>query len=297
MGEAADFFVGVTDNAWFSYLRSQQATEVNFWRPSGLSFKALRPGGLFLFKLHAPDNVVVGGGLFVRASRVSVHQAWDWFETANGCPDRESFVRRMGGNPAKEITCILLAEVFYFPEDLWLSPPASFAAHIQVGKGYRIADEPEFYRSVADRIQGTEIREVSGSERYGAPQMVLPRLGQGLFRGVVAEAYGRRCAVTEERALPVLEAAHIVPYAAGGEHALENGLLLRSDLHRLFDAGYITVDPDDRVLIVSRRLSTEFHNGHEYLRLHGRPVSQPANGLPPPSKDNLLYHAQHIFAA
>lgn len=113
----------------------------------------------------------------------------------------------------------------------------------------------------------------------------------------MAEAYGRRCAVTQERALPVLEAAHVIPYAAGGEHSLENGLLLRSDLHRLFDAGYVTVDPDDRVLIVSHRLKTEFHNGHEYLRLHGTRVARPTHGLPAPSKDNLLYHAQHIFAA
>jgi putative restriction endonuclease len=69
--------------------------------------------------------------------------------------------------------------------------------------------------------------------RYGDPVPVRPRLGQGAFRVVVTDAYDRRCAITRERTLPVLEAAHIKPYSEGGIHDLPNGLLLRSDLHRL----------------------------------------------------------------
>lgn len=66
------------------------------------------------------------------------------------------------------------------------------------------------------------------------PQIVRPRLGQGAFRIVVTDTYERRCAVTGERTLPVLEAAHIKSYADGGAHDITNGLLLRSDLHTLF---------------------------------------------------------------
>ena len=74
----------------------------------------------------------------------------------------------------------------------------------------------------------------------------MPRLGQGAFRVLVTDAYRRRCTISNERTLPVLEAAHIRPYADNGPHQLSNGLLLRSDLHRLFDLGYFTVDPDRR---------------------------------------------------
>jgi len=79
--------------------------------------------------------------------------------------------------------------------------------------------------------------------RYGAPQVVQPRLGQGTFRIAVTSAYGA-CAVCGEHSLPALGAAHVRPYADGGTHALPNGLLLRADIHRLYDTGYVTVTPD-----------------------------------------------------
>lgn len=78
------------------------------------------------------------------------------------------------------------------------------------------------------------------AERYGKPIEIRPRLGQGGFRLAVTDAYGRACAVTQEHSLPVLEAAHIRPCGNGGAHEVQNGLLLRSDLHRLFDRGYVT---------------------------------------------------------
>jgi|HubBroStandDraft_6_1064221.scaffolds.fasta_scaffold1813619_1 hypothetical protein len=56
---------------------------------------------------------------------------------------------------------------------------------------------------------------------------------------VLVNIYRRRCVVTHERTLPALEAAHIRPYGEGGEHEPSNGLLLRRDLHSLFDAGYV----------------------------------------------------------
>src|SRR4051794_36061246 len=57
--------IAVTDGDWFNMLRQQtNLAEVNFWAPSAASFRALQPGELFLFKLHAPHNAVVGGGIF-----------------------------------------------------------------------------------------------------------------------------------------------------------------------------------------------------------------------------------------
>ena len=64
--------------------------------------------------------------------------------------------------------------------------------------------------------------------------------------------------------MPVLEAAHIKPYNLVGRHEISNGLLLRSDLHTLFDLGYMTVTPDDLRVRVSRRIHDEFENGREY---------------------------------
>lgn len=64
---------------------------------------------------------------------------------------------------------------------------------------------------------------------------------------------------------------HIRPYAEGGEHRVDNGLLLRSDLHILFDRGYVTVTPQYH-LEVSRRLQADFDNGEEYFVSHGKAI-------------------------
>ena len=73
--------VAVTDDDWFEMLRQQPGlTEVNFWAPSAANFRALRPGELFLFKLHAPRNVIVGGGVFTYANALPCSLAWEAFQ-------------------------------------------------------------------------------------------------------------------------------------------------------------------------------------------------------------------------
>jgi putative restriction endonuclease len=103
---------------------------------------------------------------------------------------------------------------------------------------------------------------------------VWQRLGQGAFRVLVTDTYKRRCAVTREKALPVLEAAHIQPVADGGPHSVSNGLLLRSDVHTLYDLGYVTIAPDLRFR-VRHRLKKDFDNGEHYYQLHGSTIWVP----------------------
>lgn len=307
-------FVGVTDGDWFRHLAAQpNLDEVNFWRPSGQDFKAIQPGELFLFKLHHPANVIVGGGFFARSLILPVTLAWDAFKQANGADTLADVKARIGqyrrqpigplDNPA--IGCILLAEPFFLSQDEWIEVPPDFAKNIVQGKTYSTESEAgkALYDQVADRLRHSRV--VSGATpaveaviqgpRYGAPRPVAPRLGQGTFRALVTEAYNRRCAVTGERTLPVLEAAHIRPYGAGGEHALGNGLLLRSDLHRLYDGGYVTVDPDEQRLLVSRRIREEFENGRHYYALEGQKIAAPQKGFSPPEASNLRYHAEQIY--
>ena len=116
-----------------------------------------------------------------------------------------------------------------------------------------------------------------------------PRLGQGAFRVLVTDFYRRRCAVSGERTLPALDAAHIRPYGEGGEHAAHNGLLLRRDIHSLFDAGYVTVTPDLR-FEVSRRIREEFENGRHYYALHGGLVQAPDRPDLRPDRQALVWH-------
>src|SRR5437016_14041453 len=78
-------WIGVTDKNWFDHLSSFSPEEVNFWQPSGSrTFRVLQPGEPFLFKLHSPENFIVGGGFFVRYSPLPASLAWEAFEGKNG---------------------------------------------------------------------------------------------------------------------------------------------------------------------------------------------------------------------
>ena len=86
----------------------------------------------------------------------------------------------------------------------------------------------------------------------------------------------------------------IRPYSADGPHEPRNGLLLRSDLHALFDRGYVTVTPEHR-FEVSRRIREEFENGHDYYALHGRSIRLPPRSIERPRRESLLHHATSVF--
>ena len=272
-------YVGVTDFEWFELLRRQpDLEEVNFWQPGGSrQFKALEPGELFLFKLHSPRNYVVGGGVFAHSSLLPISLAWASFGRANGVRSLAEMRQRTAryrrsppvGREDFTIGCILLTQPFFLPEERWIPIPSDWSRNIVQGKTYDLSTEPgaRLLHQLREALEGLQLHD-SSAERYGSPIPIRPRLGQGAFRVVVTDAYGRRCADTGERVLPVLEAAHVRPYASGGEHTIDNGFLLRSDIHTLFDRGYLTITPD-RVVKVSERIRDEFHNGRAYYALHG----------------------------
>ena len=100
--------------------------------------------------------------------------------------------------------------------------------------------------------------------------------------------------MSSESTLPVLQAAHIRPYARGGLHRVDNGLLLRRDLHRLYDLGYVTVTPD-HVFRVGQRLRAEFNNGRSYYELNASTIVVPSEAASQPDRAALEWHASTVF--
>ena len=319
-------YAGVTDHDWFDYLRSLSASpsevldEVNFWQPSPhAQFQALSSGDLFLFKLHRShlthnQDLIAGGGVFASFSILPNSLAWEAFENRNGAASyaemRERLVhyRRIPDNPHEDfqVGCIILTQPFFFDESMWFPAPDWSAAIVRgKAKGYELDKEAgqfiwkNLHRAWERKRVFDLDREAQRVEeeraRYGKETTITPRLGQGAFRVLVTDAYQRACAITEEHSLPALEASHIKPFNENGPHSVNNGLLLRSDFHRLFDRGYITVTPEYRIE-VSRRLKDEFENGRSYYPFHGRPLNHfPEAAQDRPLKELLIWHNENAF--
>jgi len=310
----------LTDHNWFEFLRANQPfDEVNFWRPKAQGAPKIDPGTPILFKLHKPQGGrIVGFGLYARHDVVPVWLAWEAFESANGAADFAAMraqiedYRRKAGAAAESragdysIGCTILSQPVFLPPEAWVRPPADWHDSVQVGKGYDLTQGEgarvwqEVLAAAGVARSGASLSGpgmgagVGTGPRYGEPTLVRPRLGQGTFRFAVTAAYARACAVTQEHSLPALEAAHIRPFAEEGTHEVTNGLLLRSDIHRLFDKGYVGVMPEYR-FVVSKALKEDFENGKSYYPLHGREIWVPGSVGERPDAGMLGWHLGERF--
>lgn len=305
-------YVGVTDGEWHRFLAARPALdEVNFWRPSGeREFRALTPGEPFFFKTHHPHNRVVGGGFYSGFARLPISDAWELFGERNGAGSLAEMRRQVGQyrrlpiGPAEDpvVGCIFVRDTVFFPTAEPSGPPPDFAPNIVQGKGYDLAvgSSADYFGGLLTRLLGVRIEIDLGEPWhrpgpvYGDPRLAPRRLGQRSFQAVVLSAYRRRCAITGSRIRPVLEAAHVLPLPAGGEHRLDNGLLLRSDVHTLYDRGYLGVDPWYR-LLVSPRLREEFQNGEQFYAMAGQVVSVPERSADRPGRTFLEWHLDEVF--
>ena len=249
-------WVANTDPDWFDYLASQpDLDEVNFWQPSGnLKFGAIRPGELFFFRLKSPRNAIGGFGVFSHASTLPVSLAWESFGTKNGASSFEEMCARIKKLRTRSkptagdynIGARIVAQPVFLPRQLWIPQPDPWPSSIVVGKRYdaETGEGRRIWEQANDRgrVAKSSLSEFEDpARRFGPPALIAPRLGQGAFRIAVTDAYGRACAITGNRVLPALDAAHIRPFALGGTHTVSNGMLLRRDIHRIFDFGICRV--------------------------------------------------------
>lgn len=305
-------YVGVTDGEWYRHLAAQPAGgEVNFWRPSGgRRFGALSLGEPFFFKSHHPHNRVVGGGFYSGFVPLRISEAWEMFGLGNGARTLEEMRARVGGYRRQPLTahedpvigCVLVRDTRFFPADTAAAPPPEFASNIVQGKGYDLADSrwSTYFSQLLHRVLDANIQlDLKQSWRldgpvFGDPRLTPQRLGQQAFQAVVLDAYDRRCAVTGDKIRPTLQAAHILPLPSGGEHRLDNGVLLRSDVHTLYDRGYLGFDTHHR-LLVSPRLRAEFGNGEQFYSRVGQTIALPERRADRPGKQFLEWHLDTVF--
>jgi putative restriction endonuclease len=280
-------FVGLTERDWVERVAALAPCEANLWRPHQRRFAALAPGEPYLLKLHAPWNAIVGAGRFVAAERLPLSLAWLAFGAANGVDDPASFRHRVArGHPERTsadpvLSCVLLERPAILAESDWLAAPDDWRPSVAHGK---------LYRGDAAHALWAQVRERLGAHRSPAPPD--GELGPGRFRVAVAEAYGRRCAVTGEGSLAALDVVHVRPPSRGGSNRVENGLLLRADLARLFEHGLLCVEPDGFVVRIHASVRRAARGPAAYARLDGRPLLVvPERFDLLPSRELLAEHA------
>lgn len=290
-----------TDLDWFTQLRDDPSyAQINFWTPTPWNIRQLKPGDRFYFLLKAPIRKIGGYGEFAVYENLTASQAWERFGTANGVRSLMELVTRTTGYARRHsnqfelhedptIGCILLSNPVFLDDGAFLSPEEaglSFPPEVVKLKYFPVPS----ITAIQLPTTGKEPFQLvdPGNKTYRETR-VSERSGQSAFRQMVLEAYGYRCAITGETCREVLEAAHIQPYVNEESNDVRNGLALRTDIHRLFDAGLITVDADYRVQ-VSDHLSSPHYQAHGGIRL--RLPSDPGKH---PASISLDFHRRYVY--
>ena len=312
-------FVANTDWFWFEFLReraqSGRVDEVNFWSPNATRpMKNFGPGEPIFFRLKKPRYAIAGYGFFAAYHVLDLDTAWEMFGWKNGDPDKERFLRRIGGyreldllDPRTErapLGNMVVRDAVFWPDSQWLpwGDDVGWPGNVVQGRTERdlanarvlrdamVADQrgvPEEFAPLFEPFQEDERRLVIA-------ETVL-REGQGAFRLRLLQSYKSQCAITGEHTEPVLDAAHIQPYRGPRSNHVQNGLLLTKEFHALFDRGYVTVTPE-HIIQISPRLQKDWQNGRRYYPYDGQPLlSLPQRQAERPSPEALAWHNERVF--
>jgi len=296
-------FVANTDQEWWEGLRrlGGRFEEVCFWRPSAdTGFRAVKPGEPFLFKLKAPRRDVAGFGFYSYATPLPVSMMWRLFGELTGAEseatanERVLRMRTRVGLDSKDgvdyrVGCICVREVVLFEDSLMLDAPKDFEKHVGLGKVYALKKEPgrSLWQDCVWRSRQKGDRSlIKDAEDVRVSLEARPRLGPLSFAASVLDAYGRRCAVTGEKTLSVLQPVRI---RESSDWTVPNGLLLRADLARLFTDGLATVTPGYRFMVSDRVES------RVYRELSGKALGLPDKPADHPAVEALWWHGEARF--
>jgi len=139
-------------------------------------------------------------------------------------------------------------------------------------------------------IEYFNIEEIKDERKKVAAEIYVRR-GQKAFRKKLLDTYKRKCAITECGIEEMLEAAHIYGFKGAKTDKIPNGILLRSDIHTLFDLGLVTINPESYLIQVSNKIITDEY----YSKLNNKKINLPKRTEDYPNQDSLKYHLENVF--
>lgn len=295
--------IAATDLDWFNFLKNTSPPEdINFWTPTPWNIKRLSQGDKLYFMLKSPIRKIGGYGHFKYYENLSAKEAWIRFGKGNGVKNLHELISRcskyvhknslrhsLNENPM--IGCIVLKNcVFFDEEDYFIPEHYGVSFPLQVVK-MKYIDEDFIIQKNDQLITTTNhvfclIDEQNISYKTSK---IKERKGQAQFRLNILKAYDFKCVISEETCLDIIEGAHIQQYINQNSNHIQNGIALRIDLHRLFDAGLITIDSKYRVLV------STLLNSETYTKLQGKPIRLPQDKNNYPSQEALEFHRLFVF--
>lgn len=301
--------VYITDPSWLSSLeRTGVRQSVNFWRKDRRSLRLL-PGDLFYFKLKGSRSVA-GRAYFREQLQLTATEAWERFREGNGAVSQSELETRaqralkMNGG---SLNCLILDGLEILPTQARPQiRPGDFPGAIQNCKFFKQGSLPSVEASFSEpralsTLVGAEAEASTEGQfdprfistiRAMAIRAICVRRGQRKFRKDLLAAYNDKCCVTGETAPAILEAAHIHPYRGADTNQVANGLLLRTDLHTLFDFGLWTLEDTFTIRLSSHIISSKSYAGYD-----GATIAVPNKPQLRPSKAALRFHREMIFKA
>ncbi|WP_420386022.1 HNH endonuclease [Roseivirga sp.] len=288
------FAISPTDLDWFNYLKSNNHTyKVNFWTPTPWNISKLSKGDHLYFMLKAPIRKIGGFGIFEDYKTLSFDDAWNQFGLSNGCGSKDELQEKLylyknnrsnnlKNNSSTQLGCIILKTPIFLDNEHFLDLQnfdISFSRHIVKIKYY--LDHDPLINHIISNQSSKDFHLVDLNQKKSKQTMVKERKGQSLFRFTISEAYKHRCCITGEKIPELLEAAHIQPYINTNSNHVKNGLLLRTDLHKLYDSGLLFIDESYTVHI------SQYVRSHYYNQFHQTRIELPNNENDHPSKNAL----------
>lgn len=154
-----NYYIGVTNQQWYEQLRNMQFNTINFWRPGSNNFKSLMPRDLFLFKLHSPNNYIVGAGYFVTFEKLPIRIAWEKYQTHNGTKNYAELLHTLANYrnisdeemSHREVGCIILQNPIFFAKRDQIPAPNDWKPNIVQGKRY--STETIIGKNLYDAVQ------------------------------------------------------------------------------------------------------------------------------------------------
>ncbi len=315
MLQSDEILVCRVQHRWYSIVKSEYisagSSATNFWtlktKDPDPQLVHVKPGTLVIYVMQeGGHHIIVGGGYFVSWRELQAKEAWGCFGVRNGQSSYEDFlaeIERQGGNEHSPLMSTILFGTFIFSRRETLMVPDEFKPDFDNADSRFILSLNDplgryLQRLLRDRRAGLHTDEYSSDWRgiyYLAAKQVEHSDIDGFYAAVMA-AYDFKCAITGSAAMPLLDVTNIQPCYNNTFQSVQNGILMRCDLHRLFSEGYITLCYQDaESILVKVSKSVETVGAKEYMRFDGTKLTLPQDKDKWPKREYLEWHRNKCF--